>query len=160
MARALARALEEQGTPLPAARRDILAESLPGWAPFPEVPPALRAAARRAPLAILSNIDDDLLEASVRRLGAPIAHRVTAQQVRAYKPAHAHFRRIQEITGLGPPGILHVAASLHHDHAPCRELGIRSLWINRRGEPRPDWLPADRVLPDLSRLVEFAGENR
>jgi 2-haloacid dehalogenase len=30
---------------------------------------------------------------------------------------------------------VHVAASLFHDIVPCNELGLRSVWINRLGEP-------------------------
>ena len=155
MAVALERTLEEHGREFPAERREILGESLPGWGPFEETTAVLLELARGADLAILSNIDDDLLEASVRMLGAPIRHRVTAQDVRSYKPAHAHFHRIQQISGLGPDEILHVAASLRHDQEPCRDLGLRSIWINRRNESRPDWLPEERVLTDLRRLPEL-----
>ena len=156
MAIALERALEEYGRPLPAEQREILSDSLPRWRPFEETTTVLLELARGAELAILSNIDNDLLEASVRVLEAPIRHRVTAQDVRSYKPAHDHFHRIQEIAGLGPDEILHVAASLRHDQEPCRELGLRSVWINRRNESRPAWLPEERVLTDLRRLPELA----
>jgi 2-haloacid dehalogenase len=36
---------------------------------------------------------------------------------------------------------VHVAASLFHDIAPARELGLPTVWINRLGEepePQPD----------------------
>ena len=36
---------------------------------------------------------------------------------------------------------MHVAQSLFHDVEPAKELGIRTVWINRLGEPadeRPD----------------------
>lgn len=26
---------------------------------------------------------------------------------------------------------MHVAQSLFHDHEPCREMGIRSVWVDR-----------------------------
>ena len=159
MTRALERTLEEHGRSLPPTQRDILAESVPTWEPFPEAPSVLQALGRHAPLAILSNVDDDLLEASVRHLGVSFAHRVTAQAVRSYKPAHPHFLRIQELTGHGAGEILHVAASLMHDQVPCRQLRISSVWINRRNEARPEWLPAARVLPDLRRLPDIALET-
>ena len=43
---------------------------------------------------------------------------------------------------------VHVAQSHYHDIVPARELGLRTIWINRYGErrePRPS-----RELPDLS----------
>jgi 2-haloacid dehalogenase len=47
---------------------------------------------------------------------------------------------------------VHVAASLFHDVAPARELGVRVVWINRLGE-RADPEP-DRELRDLSGLPD------
>lgn len=28
---------------------------------------------------------------------------------------------------------MHVAQSLYHDHAPCKAMGIRSVWVDRYG---------------------------
>src|SRR5204862_573680 len=56
----------------PAEEHDALGRSLPSWEPFPEVPAALaEARARGWSLAILSNSDRDLIDASVARLGVP-----------------------------------------------------------------------------------------
>jgi 2-haloalkanoic acid dehalogenase type II len=154
MARTLERLLAEEGLRLPVSRRDLLAESLPGWDPFPDVPAALVRLSRLAPLAILSNIDDDLLEASVRRLGVPIAHRVTASQVRSYKPAATHFRRILEIARVEAPAVVHVAGSLLHDVRPARALGFRALWVRRTTEPIPPDVPADAVVPSLAAAAD------
>jgi len=154
MARGLERVMAEAGMPHPAGRREALAAALPGWEPFPETVGVLRALGGSFPLAILSNIDDDLLEGSVRRIGVPFAHRVTAQQVRSYKPAPGHFRSILERTGHEAQAVLHVGASVHHDMTPARALGIPHVWINRRAERRPDWLAPDRVLLDLRRLAD------
>ena len=50
------------GWPLPEARAGFLAESLPGWPPFPDTNRALaRLAEAGCELGILSNVDDDLL---------------------------------------------------------------------------------------------------
>ena len=50
----------------PAAEQDALGRSLPAWDPFPEVPAALEEArARGWRLAVLSNTDRDLLDASL-----------------------------------------------------------------------------------------------
>jgi 2-haloacid dehalogenase len=156
MAHTLARLMEEAGMPLPAGEEDALGRALPGWEPFPEVPAVLARLQDSYRLGILSNIDDDLLEASVARLGVHVTHRVTAAQVRSYKPFEAHFRRILEHSGLQAGEILHVAGSLLHDMVPARKLGFRHLWVNRLGEPRPDWLPAHQEIHDLTTLAEIA----
>jgi 2-haloacid dehalogenase len=156
MERVLQALMDEEGRPLAPEHRGALGRALPGWHTYPEVTTVLSAMAGRFPLAILSNIDDDLLDASVETLAVPLAHRVTAEAVRAYKPARAHFERILEVSGLSPGRILHVAGSLLHDVIPARDLGFRCLWINRLGEESPGWLPAEQELPDLTRLPEIA----
>lgn len=156
MARTLAVLMEETGTPLPAAEEDALGRALPRWEPYPEVPAALARLQRDHALGILSNIDDDLLEFSVARLGMTPAHCVTAAQVRSYKPDEAHFRRILQTSGLQPGEILHVAGSLLHDMVPASKLGFRHLWVNRLGEQRPDWLAANQEIPNLTTLPNIA----
>jgi FMN phosphatase YigB (HAD superfamily) len=47
---------------------------------------------------------------------------------------------------------VHVAQSHLHDVVPARELGLRTVWINRRGE-RKEPAP-DRELPDLADLPD------
>jgi FMN phosphatase YigB (HAD superfamily) len=44
-----------------------------------------------------------------------------------------------------------VAASLYHDIAPCPELGIPAVWINRLGETSD--LPRAAELPDCGELA-------
>ena len=150
---ALERLAADAGLPLAPADRDALARSLPEWPPFPEVPGALREARRQGwRLAILSNSDRDLIAASQRALGVPVDAVVVAEDVRSYKPAHAHWGRFFAQTGGDPAAHVHVAASLFHDIAPACELGLRSVWINRLGE-RPDPVP-DRELPDLTALPD------
>ena len=126
-----------------------LADSLPGWQPFPEVPQALEEARGRGwKLAILSNTDRDYIEASLRRLGGGFELAIVASEVGSYKPALGHWSAFGERVGR-PPDV-HVAASLFHDIGPANELGLPSIWINRLGEtpgPQPT-----RELPDLNGL--------
>src|SRR6266540_3295246 len=87
--REVARVAAEAGLPLADGRREALAESLPSWPPFPEVPAALEALrARGWRLGILSNTDPDLLAASVDNIGVPVDVSVTAAEAGSYKPAH------------------------------------------------------------------------
>jgi 2-haloacid dehalogenase len=148
----MAAVLERLGD-VPAGEEDALGHSLPDWQPFPEVPAALTEAARRGwRLAILSNTDRDFIEASKARLGVPIDATVVASEIGSYKPSHRHWEEFFARTGALPEAHVHVAASLFHDVAPARELGLRSVWINRLRE-RPDPEP-DRELPDLTGLPD------
>ena len=142
---------------VPADEHDALAESLPSWRPFPEVPSALEETRGRGwRLAILSNTDRDLVEASKRNLGAEFAETIVASEIGSYKPAHRHWDEFFARTGARREGHVHVAASLFHDIAPARELGLRTVWINRLGE-RADPEPT-RELRDLSELPDTLEE--
>ena len=145
----LERVAASDGATLPAGERGALAASLPEWPPFPEVPDALAEVRRRGwRLAILSNTDRDYIEASQARLGVPCDETVVASEIGSYKPAHRHWEEFFARTGAARERHVHVAASLFHDVAPARELGLRCVWINRLGE-RADPEPT-RELADLS----------
>jgi 2-haloacid dehalogenase len=111
---------------------DCLSESLPDWKPFPDTIDALKKLKSLYRLAIISNIDDDLFEATARRLEVPFDWVITAQQARAYKPAHEVFEYALKKIGLPREQILHVAQSVYHDIVPARALGIHTVWVNRR----------------------------
>ena len=152
----MAAVLARLGEP-PAGEEDALGRSLPGWRPFAEVPAALEEARRCGwRLAILSNTDRDLIEASKSRLGVPFDETVVASEIASYKPAHRHWEEFFARTAAPRETHVHVAASHFHDIVPARELGLRSVWINRldeRAEPAPD-----RELADLAALPETLDE--
>jgi 2-haloalkanoic acid dehalogenase type II len=143
---------------LTAGDERFLPDSVPSWPPFADTNEALRRLAEAGyRLAILSNVDDDLLAATRRHLDVDFEFVVTAQQVGAYKPTPAHWQAARK--RIGDARWLHVAQSYFHDIVPTRRLGIASAWINRTrqapsGAERPDvefgtlaeaadWLVAD-----------------
>jgi len=153
---ALERLAQEESIQLPEGEAGALGRSLPDWPPFPEVPSALAELRERGwQLAILSNSDRDLIAASQRLLGVPFDLAIVAEDVESYKPAHRHWERFFEATTADRERHVHVAASLFHDIAPAQELGLRSVWINRLGEPADP--EPDRELPDLSGLPDTLG---
>ena len=121
------------GWPLDPHRASFLADSLPSWTPFADTNPSLeRLRAAGANLGILSNTDDDLIAATRKHFTVPFDLVITAQQVRSYKPKHAHFLAARE--RIGDVKWLHAAESNFHDVVPANALGIASAWINRKGE--------------------------
>jgi len=125
-----------------AGEQDALERSLPEWDPFPEVPAALEEARTHGwRLAVLSNTDPDLLEASLARIGVEFELTVAASEIGSYKPAPTHWDEFFARSGADRDSHVHVAASLFHDIAPASALGLRTIWINRLGEeaePQPD----------------------
>ena len=151
LAESLRRLADAEGLPLAETDEGALADSLPDWPAFPEVPAALGELARRGwRLAILSNTDPDLLEASIEHLGVRPDLVVTATEAGSYKPALGHWERFRQVADPAPGRHVHVAASPFHDLAPCAELGIPAVWINRLGEESE--LPRAAELPDLAPL--------
>jgi 2-haloacid dehalogenase len=140
-----------------------LSESIAEWRPFPDTIDALRRLKKRFELAIVSNIDDDLFVYSARRLEVDFDYVITAEQVGSYKPSHGNFTAALDKIGRDKSEILHVAQSLFHDIKPAREMGIASVWVNRRkgrrgaGATYPAEATPDLEVPDLislARLIE------
>ena len=131
----LERLSDETGLTLPEGETSALARSLPDWPVFEDVGPGLTEARSRGwRLAILSNTDRDLIDASMRSIGVPFDFAIVAGEIGSYKPAHRHWEVFRQRVG-GGVGHVHVAQSLFHDIEPTRELGIPSIWINRLDDP-------------------------
>jgi 2-haloacid dehalogenase len=153
MAQTLAGVAAEQDLQVPPGERDALAASLPSWRVFPEVPAALRTLRERGwNLAILSNTDPDLLDASIQSIGVSVDERVVASTIGSYKPAFGHWETFFRTTAADRTRHVHVAASLFHDIEPCAKLGLPAVWINRDGER--SMVPRSAELPDLGDLPE------
>jgi 2-haloacid dehalogenase len=153
MAETLARLGAAEDLIVPAGERGALASSLPSWRVFPEVSGALgELRARGWKLAILSNTDRDLLDASLTTIGVPVDLTVVASEIGSYKPSHGHWTVFLERSAAPRAGLVHVAASLFHDIAPAAALGLTAVWIDREGEISD--LPRAATLPDLAAMPD------
>jgi 2-haloacid dehalogenase len=130
-----------------------LARSVADWKPFPDATRALRRLAKRRRLAIVSNIDRDLLADTLGRLQAPFSCLVTAEDAHAYKPDLRPFQLALERLQLPPSQILHVAFSERYDLAPARTLGLGTCWVNRGGEAAG--ATYDLEVPSLAALADL-----
>jgi 2-haloacid dehalogenase len=149
----LERLAHREGLELAEDERAALADSLPSWPPFPEVPASLGELRGRGwKIAILSNTDPDLLDASLGLVGVPVDLRITAAEAGSYKPAHGHWNRFFADTSADRSRHVHVGASPFHDLLPAAELGLVAVWINRLHEGSD--APRSAELADLSKLPE------
>jgi len=154
---------ERLGLRVSQAEAARFADSVGDWPVFPDTPVALSALKGRFRLAIISNVDDDLFARTHEKLGTAFDWVVTAEQVRSYKPSLNNFRQALARIGLPREHVLHVAQSLFHDHGPAKQLGLETVWVNRRhGRPGTGATPAATVLadlevPDLATLARLAG---
>jgi len=140
--------------------------SVGDWPAFPDSADALARLGSRYRLGVITNCDDDLFAASARHLGTAFDAVVTAQQVGSYKPSRRNLEAMVERLGLPTTRILHVAQSLFHDHVPARQLGLATVWVDRRsgragnGATPPAQATPDLTVPDMATLAELATHSR
>jgi 2-haloalkanoic acid dehalogenase type II len=129
-------------------------EAFPKLALYPDVTETLDRLARHYKLAVVSNIDDDLL--ALTPLGRTFGLVCTAQKAKGYKPDGGLFRYLIANAGCDKDGILHSGQSQFTDMVGAKPLGLTVAWINRRGValhpsvPKPDY-----TFPDLKSLLEL-----
>lgn len=126
-------------------------ECFPSMELYPDVLPTLDTLGRRCKLALVSNIDDDLLDATP--LGRQFDLVCTAERAHGYKPDGTLFRHLLQSSGMGVSEILHCGQSQFTDMVGGKPLGLTIAWINRRGVALDASVPPpDLVLPDLAPL--------
>jgi 2-haloacid dehalogenase len=129
---ALVRAAARAGVPLSESDARALPLSWSAMRPFADTEALLaELRARGYRLAVLTNCDDDLFEVTHRAFRQPFDLFLTAERVRAYKPAPWHFRAFELVTGARRGEWVHVACSWYHDIAPARTLGVDRVWLDR-----------------------------
>jgi 2-haloacid dehalogenase len=146
------------------AEDDVVAfsESVRDWPAFPDSADALRELGRRFRLGVITNCDGDLFAASNRRLGIELDWVVTAELARGYKPSLLPFELAFEVIDVPRDRILHAAQSLYHDHVPAKQLGLTTVWIDRRhdrsgfGATPPASAVPDAVFPSMAAFADAA----
>jgi 2-haloalkanoic acid dehalogenase type II len=134
---------------------DRFVESVPNWPVFKETRPALERLSKKCRLAIISNIDKDVIEKTKTNIGIRFALTVTAQEARAYKPTVKPFEIAVKKLGCKPGDILHVSSGFRYDIPPARKLGFRTGWVNRKSEERQAKERADHEFRNLIELADF-----
>ncbi len=163
LARSLRGMAGEFGVEVTDSEAAAFGASVGDWPPFPDSAEALAALAEEYSMAVITNCDDDLFALSEARLGIRFDHVITAQQCRGYKPRLENFRIAHERIGVPPGRILHIAQSLFHDHAPAKQLGMTTVWVNRRaargggsGATMPSDARPDLEVPDMATVARLA----
>lgn len=157
LAQAVDRIGHHLGFAVTAEERTVLVRSVPTWRPFPDTVEALRALGRRFRLALISNVDDDLLAGSLTQLGVPFEPVVTSEQARSYKPDLPIFHEAARRLQAAPGSVVHVAEGTT-EIGPARSLGWGTVWVRRNGRSRPYLTEApDLEAADLRSLLAAMG---
>jgi len=129
-------------------------DAFPKFFLYDDVTRTLDRLARRYKLAVVSNIDDDLLAATPLQRQFDLV--CTAERAGGYKPDGTLFRYLLENAGVAKDEILHSGQSQFTDLVGGKPLGLRIAWINRRhvaldqSVPRPDF-----IFPDIDSLCSL-----
>jgi 2-haloacid dehalogenase len=123
---------------------------------YPDVVDTLDRLSRRFKLAVVSNIDDDLLAATPLKRTFDLV--CTAERARGYKPDGTLFRYLLANAGVAREEILHAGQSQFTDMVGAKPLGLTVAWINRRGVAlRPEVPRPDFEYPDIRSLIALVG---
>ena len=137
-----------------AARK--FADSVPEWPAFPDTAGFLREAGSKGfKRYVLSNVDTDILEETIRRNGLEVDGYVTAEEVKSYKPNPAHWVKFMEKTGAKSQKVLHCAQSVYHDLIPAQRMGIASAWVNRYDERLDPGVEPSYICDSLENLAKM-----
>ena len=122
-----------------------------GFTLYADVRPVLDRLAARYKLALVSNIDDDLLE--LTPLGRTFDLVCTAERAKGYKPNGALFQYLIDSAGVPKNDILHSGQSQFTDLVGGKPLGLTIAW-NRRHVPLHEAVPRpDFIFHDLESLL-------
>src|ERR1700746_3955230 len=86
---------------------NLLPLSVPRWRTWPDSVAALHSLAERFRLAIISNIDDELFEATRTHLRTEFQSVTTAEQAQCYKPGLDIFRKALSRVGVERRAVRH-----------------------------------------------------
>jgi 2-haloalkanoic acid dehalogenase type II len=144
------------GIPMSKGAAEEFAASLPSWPPFPDTRRFLHEMGSRGyKRYILSNVDNDLIEETLRNSRLEVDGYVTAEDVGSYKPNPGHWKEFLRMTGARKENLLHVAQSVFHDIAPTQRMRISSAWVNRYHERLPVGVSPLFIADSLKHLGEL-----
>ena len=128
-------------------------DAFPTFRLYDDVTSTLDTLAKTTRLAVVSNIDDDLL--GLTPLARDFDLVCTAERARGYKPDGTLFRYLIEHAraqfSAGVQDILHCGQSQFTDMVGAKPLGLTVAWINRRGVTlSPDVPPPDYTVRDIA----------
>lgn len=129
-ARAMAETLLATGVDDDAAAvTDALLGDVGSWPTWPDVPEGLAAVAATHPIALLSNIDDDVL--AMTDVGHDVTTWITSQRAGSFKPARGIYDHARAVLG---DDLIHVPAS-GRDVYGSLTAGLRVVRVVRPGYP-------------------------
>ncbi len=138
---------------------DFLREELTVAETYPDALDTLeRLSAHGLTLGLLSNADDDFVQAALSRGRLRFSAIQTSESLRAYKPNRVIFEDFCRRLNHEPSEVLYVGDSLPTDVQGASNAGLRTAWVRRGERQRSDALPApDMEVSSLSAIADLLG---
>ena len=145
-----------QGIAIGAEKHHRLVMAWDAMRPWPEANEVIAAIkAKGSETAILSNGDQDMLEAVARLFPAGFNHILSSETAGKYKPHPSVYDLPTTVLSIAKADVLHVAGSAN-DVLGTIAAGMRCVWSNRHGDLLldPAYAP-EIILDDLSGVVDL-----
>ncbi len=98
---------------------------------FADAEHCMRELSHRYTLVALTNGNADVRRLSI---GQYFDYSIKAEDIDSSKPDPAHFELTLQRYGISAMQMLHVGDHPEHDVQAAQQLGIRTVWVNRRGD--------------------------
>ena len=130
----------------------IMMDTLGNRIAFPESKAVIEGLKDTVTVCIGSTTDTEPLMRDLARSGITVDHIFTSEDLRVYKPQKAFYETILSVLTLPPEEVLFVGDSLTDDIYGPRQVGMKTCWVNRKGQPSPT-PPPDWAVSDLTELL-------
>jgi 2-haloalkanoic acid dehalogenase type II len=107
------------------------------------------------PLFILSNADHLDISEAMNHLHLNVDGVITSEHVKAYKPHPNLYKYALDVCGFSPEEVLHVGDSLTSDILGANQVGINSVWLNRRNKPVTGNDKPDYIIQNLNEILHL-----
>lgn len=136
--------------------RETLVMAWNRMTPWPEAPDLVHAVkAKGYQTAILSNGDQDMLDAIAEVFEGGFDHVLSCETAGSYKPHPSVYDLPTRVLGIAKDDVLHVAGA-SGDVLGARASGLRCYWSNRTGDRVLDpAFDADHQGSDLTGVLDF-----
>lgn len=71
-----------------------------------------------------------------------------------HKTKPEYYREVLELSGSAPERTVSIGDALSHDIIPAKAVGIRTIWVNRRGQRAPEGAEPEYEVKDLLGAIE------
>ena len=130
----------------------IMLDTLGNRTAFPESKEVVEQLKRAYTVCIGSTTDTEPLMRDLNRSGIVVDRVFTSEGLQVYKPQKAFYEKILAALSLQPEEVLFVGDSLNDDVSGPKQVGMKTCWVNRKGQEMPT-PPPDYVVTDLTELL-------